>query len=378
VNAFHTLARTLWVKEEEPQIFEKIDWVLEPKDYVNFRLTGEPAADKISLSRIISVSGEGPAAALFQAFGLPVDLFPPLREPTAILGKIRAGLEAPLERLAGVPVFVGGMDAWCGTLGVGALRAGRIFNSSGTTEVLCALTGTYRETPGLVTLPWGQGLFQTGGPSQSGTDCLTWFLQAFGGGGLSLDPGEALGGLEGMERQAEPVLFYPYLRGERTPLWEPDLRALFLGLNRRHGRTDCLWAVLEGVAFANRQVLELAIEGESGAFDEVRITGGAAASDLWCQVKADVLKRPVVRTRWKEAAVLGAAMVALIGLGDYAGIEECEERLVAVERVFEPRPNRGAAYDRLYRRWIEGQKNLLPVTLDLTRDAREGVTFLKG
>jgi xylulokinase len=374
MNAFHTLARVLWVKEREPEVFERLRTVLEPKDYINFRLTGERAGDTISLSRLLSVSDGALPSGLFDEVSLPVEIFPPLRDPSEQLGEISSGLEAPLDRLAGIPVFVGGMDAWCGALGIGAIRAGRAFNSSGTTEVFGIFSATYREPEGLVTLPWGEGLFQIGGPSQAGADCLSWFLDAFGGEGRGSEPGVALKGLQGLKRQPEPVLFFPYLRGERTPLWEPDSRAIFLGLNRRHGRADCIWAIMEGVAFSNRQILERAARPESETVTEVRITGGASASDIWCQVKADVLNRPVIRTRGQEAALRGAAMVALTGLGDCAGLEECEGRLVEVEQVFAPRSDRCEVYDRLFQRWIESQGALLAMTRALTKDAREGAT----
>jgi len=372
VNAFHTLARVLWIKEQEPELFEQVSTVLEPKDYLNFLLTGERAGDNLSLSRILSVSGNSLAGRLLEEIGLPKDIFPPLRDPWDRLGVVRSGLEPPMDRLAGVPVFVGGMDAWCGALGIGAVRTGWAFNASGTSEVFGVATETCREITGLVTQPWGKGLFLTGGPSQAGADCLAWYLEAFEGEDQAPKPGAALKDLQALKRQPEPVLFLPYLRGERVPLWQPDARGLFLGLNRRHRRVVFIWAILEGVAFSNRQVLDLATKGSRETVKEVRVTGGAVESDTWCQTKADVLKLPLVRTHGKEAALLGAAMVALIGLGEYADITECQERLVRVERVFAPRVERARFYDRLFQRWIEAQEALLPLTQALTRDVREG------
>jgi xylulokinase len=372
VNAFHTLARVLWVKEQEPERFERVTTVLEPKDYLNFLLTGERAGDNLSLSRVMSVSENSLAYGLLEEIGLPKEIFPSFRNPWDPLGAVRSGLEPPMDRLAGVPVFVGAMDAWCGALGIGAVRAGRAFNASGTSEVFGIATQTCREIAGLVTQPWGKDLFLTGGPSQAGADCLAWYLEAFEGEDRALKPGVALKDLQALKRQPEPILFLPYLRGERVPLWQPDARGLFIGLNRRHRRADFLWAVLEGVAFSNRQVLDLATKGSHELVKEVRITGGAAESDVWCQTKADVLNLPLVRTQGKEAALRGAAMVALVGLGEYGDISECQERLVSVERSFEPRGNRAGFYDRLFQRWIEAQKALLPVTQSLTRDVREG------
>jgi xylulokinase len=372
VNAYHTLARVLWVKEQAPERFERVRTVLEPKDYVNFLLTGQRAGDTLSLSRIMGISGNSVAWGLLDEIGLPRHIFPDLRHPWDQLGSVKTGLKPPMDRLASVPVFVGAMDAWCGALGIGAVHSGRAFNASGTSEVFGVATEGFHEIKGLVTQPWGRGLFLIGGPSQAGADCLAWYLEAFGVGKQALDPGAVLKDLPALKRQPEPILFLPYLRGERVPLWEPDARGLFIGLNRQHRRADFLWAVLEGVAFSNRQVLELAGRGTQVAVKEARITGGAAESDVWCQTKADVLNLPVVRTKGKEAALKGAAMVALIGLGECANLNDCQVRLVGVERIFEPRKQNVRFYDRLFQRWIEAQKALLPITRSLTRDVREG------
>ena len=366
INAFHTLARLLWLKEEEPESFGRVEKVLEPKDFLNFRLTGLAAGDNISLARLLNVPKRAFCRELLAGLDLDPELIPPLLDPWEKLGRVGPGLPPPLDRLAGTTVFVGGMDAWCGCLGTGALKPGRAYNVSGTSEVLGLVVEKYRESRGLVSLPWGPGLFQIGGPSQAGADCLAWILEVLQGGTSGRAVEEALEGLGSPPRDRQPVLFLPYLRGERAPLWEPEARGALVGLDRGHGRADFLWSVMEGVAMANRQVLESVTGGWTEAGDQVRISGGAAESDLWCQVKADVLARPVVRTEVREAGLLGAAMVALRGLGRFTGLDQAQENLVRVERVFSPNEGRAAFYDRLYPKWREAQQLLLPLTRHLT------------
>ncbi|MCG2776247.1 MAG: hypothetical protein L6406_11255 [Desulfobacterales bacterium] len=374
VNPFHTLARLLWIKDYEQNNFERINVVLEPKDYINFRLTGELAGDLISLSRLLSTEDMGLAVELFDQLGLPVEIVPRLAEPQDCLGSVLPNLEEPLDRLAGVPVFVGGMDSWCASLGIGANRSGCAFNISGTSEVFGMVTESRTEAPGLVTLPWGRDLYQIGGPSQAGGDCLAWYLDAFEGGADASSVAGLLDTLTGLERQPEPIIFLPYLQGERTPLWNSDVRGIFLGINRRHSRADFIWSILEGVAMANRQVFDLATAENVNAVKEVRISGGAASSEIWCQIKADVLNLLVVRTNVREAGLLGAAMVALVGLGEFSSIAECQNAMVHTERAFEPRPEQAEAYNQIYRRWLDTQNALLPVSCALTRDVREGLT----
>jgi xylulokinase len=356
VNAFHTLARLLWLKEHEPESFARLALVLEPKDFIVFRLIGRPVGDLVSLARLLTPEGRLPKP-LWARLGLPLDLLPPLFEPQARAGLVQAGLPEPLDRLAGRPVFVGSMDAWLAAVGLGALDPGQAFDVSGTSEVLGLVTARPVEAPGLVTLPWGQDRFQIGGPSQAGADCLAWLAEATGREVAELSAEAAAA-----PSSAEPLLFLPYLRGERTPLWEPDARGLFVGLSRSHGRADLTRAVVEGVALANRQVLSLA-EGAAGApAAEIRLGGGAARSALWAQVKADVLGRPVLRTACPEAGLLGAAMVALAGLGEFDDLAQAVAAMVQIEAVHDPDPARTGHFGRLFELWREAQAAGLGLT----------------
>ena len=110
-------------------------------------------------------------------------------------------------------------------------------------------------------------------------------------------------------------LFLPYLAGERTPLWRADVRGAFEGLSRGHRADDFLWSVLEGVAMAMRDILVRAVDGSRQNLSEVRVAGGGARSDAWCQLKADVMNVPMVRTAHRETGVIGAAIAAAVGLG---------------------------------------------------------------
>ncbi len=379
LNTYHTLARLLWLQEEEPRSFERLHMVLEPKDYLNFRLTGKLAADTISLSRLTTIRDQKLAVELFRRLRLRPEIVPSIHEPQHHLGAVLSGLPTPFDRLAGVPVFVGSMDAWCSCLGLGALRANRAYNISGTSEVMGVVSDSYQEIPGLITLPWSQGLYQVGGPSQTGADCLRWYLQTFEGGTEAEDVGTILEKLQHSARQPEPILFLPYLHGERTPLWEPHARGLFFGIHRCHGKADFLWAILEGIALANRQILELATGSQLEEIQEVRIGGGAARSDLWCQLRADVWKRAVVRTTTTQAALLGAAMVGYYGLGDYGSLAEAQSAMVCIDKTFEPGGSRwgqsSEVYDLLYERFVEIQAAVLPLMRSFSKAAQHSLRF---
>jgi xylulokinase len=212
----------------------------------------------------------------------------------------------------------------------------------------------------LMTVDW-RGLFQLGGPSQNGADTVSWLLSLLGRdeeGGIGREIDALLAGV----RQPQPLLFLPYLQGERVPYWNPGLRGAFIGLNRQHGATDLAYAVLEGVAFLNRIVLGRA-EGAMGVpVAEIRFGGGGAANPVWSQIKADICGRPVVVGASKEPGLLGAAIIAFTGLGRFASLGEAQAALVTIAARFEPGPSRKGDYDALFALYRQAEQALAPIS----------------
>lgn len=357
LNAYHPLARLWWLKQHEPEVLGRVAHVLEPKDYLNLRLTGVIASDAISQARLTAAAHAGEAGSLLHAIGLSQDLLPPLHTPPTVMGTVAAGHQRPIADLRGVPLIALAHDSWASVVGLGAMRPGIGYNLSGTTEVLGVLSATAATADGLVTIDWGGGLFQIGGPSLAGGDTVQWLLELLGV--HSADPnsiGAALEAIMSAPRSAEPLLFLPYLQGERVPYWAPNLRGAWIGLSRQHRQVDLAWSVLESVAFLNRLVLERAEAAMGQAITEMRFGGGGAANPLWCQIKADVLKRPVVIPVGDEHGLIGAAIAAWTALGRFTDLESAQSRLVRIGRRYSPTPNNGEVYDRHYATFTEASQ----------------------
>lgn len=370
INAFHPLARLAWLAEEEEASFRALATVLEPKDWLNFRLTGKQAGDPVSMARLMACAQrEGKADAL-SAIGLEASIIPPLLEPCDVLAPVRQGLGRALGRLAGVPVFCSSSDTWVAVTGLGAMRSGFAYNISGTTEVLGVVGDAAAVAEGLLTVDW-RGLWQLGGPSQNGADTAAWLMDLLGvhehGRATMADE---IGALLAGRRHPQPLLFLPYLQGERVPYWNPSLRGAFLGLGRQHGGTDLAFAVLEGVAFLNRIVLEKAEAALGEPVGEIRFGGGAAANPVWAQIKADICDRPVVVGTAKEPGLLGAAIIAWTGLGRFASLAAAQDALVATRARYEPNPARRDAYDALFALFRRAETALAPISTDLAALSR--------
>ncbi|OYU48843.1 MAG: carbohydrate kinase [Rhizobiales bacterium PAR1] len=361
INAYHPLARLFWLARHEPERLSKAVAVLDPKDDLNLKLTGIISSDPVSLARLLAAGVVGPnGLSLVAASGLREDLVPPLQAPVSIMGKVRLGHPGALARLAGCPVITMANDTWASVVGLGAMRPGFGYNLTGTTEVFGLVSTSGATAEGLMRVDWGDGLTQLGGPSQCGGDTLAWLLGVLG----CPDP-TIFEALLATPRDPDPLLFLPYLQGERVPYWNPALRGAMIGLNRRHGPVDIAYAVMEGVAFLNRIVLDRAEAATQTTVCDIRFGGGGAANSIWCQIKADVLGRAISVVEAQEVGLLGAAIVAQTAIGRYPTLAAAQEALVRVRKTYLPDAIRSADYARLFALYREAEQALTPISARL-------------
>jgi xylulokinase len=239
--------------------------------------------------------------------------------------------------LAEVPVSVGIMDAWAAMYGVGLKGEGDAVYLSGTSEVLGIVSGRAQPEPGVLVFPRNGGVTLHAGPTQSGGASVAWFCKAFG-----VTP-------EQMEQEAAGAgatpLFLPHLSGERAPLWDAAARGAFLGLGAGMGRGEMARAVYEGVAYSARLLLA-SLEASAMRRAEVILCGGGGfRSDLWNQIRADVLGRPLQRLAVPDAGLVGAAAIASVAAGLHGDLGAALAGLVRHDRTYHPDPVRSAAHD---------------------------------
>jgi xylulokinase len=363
LNAFHPAARIAWLAQAEPALFADLAAVVDPKDYLNARLTGRVASDVVSSARLLAAGQTWPDGDdVFARAGLPRRLLEiAFLRPTDRVGTVCAGLPWVPATLVGTPVFSLANDTWATVVGMGALRQGMAYNISGTTEVFGTIGATPVSAQGLLSVDWGQGVQQIGGPSQCGADTLAWFMALLAGAN---DPGD-IATVLAQPRQTAPALFLPFLSGERTPYWEPALRAAWFGLHRQHGATDLAYAILEGVAFLNRTVLERAEAAMGQQAAEIRFGGGGATNATWCQIKADVTCRPMAVAAAPQPGLLGCAIAAWTGLGAYADLPAAQDSLVQIARTYRPDPAKHAAYSALFEVWAQAVAAARPIAQQL-------------
>lgn len=337
IDASHPLARALWLKRHHPDLWARTRWLMAPKDYCILKLTGEVTADPMTAFGLIDQSLAYVPRLLDLVPGV-AERLPPLRSFTQSAGRIRSGLP-----LAGTPMVTGAMDAWAGLIGTGALRDGDCMYLSGTSEIVGLVSSTRHPAAGVVAFPTCEGITMHAGPTQAGGASLAW---------LSNLTGHAPSELSTLAASSDPhrptPLFLPHLQGERAPIWDIRARGAFIGLDGSMGPADLARAVFEGVASSVRWLLE-ALEASAGRpATSFSMAGGGAASDPWCQIRADMLGRPIRRLKTLDAGVLGAAILAGVGAGCFSSIAEAANSLIVTDRLFEPDPSRRERMDFLY------------------------------
>jgi xylulokinase len=337
IDASHVLARMAWVARHEPDVWRRTRWVMAPKDYCLLDLTGEAVADPMSSFGVIDQSLAYVPELLALVPGAAGRL-PPLRGITETIGTTRAGL----------PVVNATMDAWTSLVGAGATREGDGVYLSGTSEVGGIVSSVRVPTPGVIAFPPCEGITLHAGPTQAGGASVAWLAALLG-----RDP-EAISGLAARsERARRPPFFLPHLQGERAPLWDISARAAFAGLDGSMGAPEMARAVLEGVAYSVRLLLGALEHSSARAPRVLRHAGGGARSELWCQIRADVLDREIERVAGLDSGVAGAAILAGAGTGVFGSLEDAARSLVRPERTFTPDPAYRGAYDEGFARWVE-------------------------
>ncbi|HXM71982.1 MAG TPA: xylulokinase [Candidatus Dormibacteraeota bacterium] len=339
-----TAPKLLWLQRHEPDVYSRIAHVLLPKDYVRLRLTGERAIDVSDASGtlLFDVGHRRWSEEVTDALEVPMSWLPRALESPEVSGKTAQG----------VPVAAGAGDQAAGALGVGVDRPGPLSVVLGTSGVVFAALPTFAADPLArvhVFCHAVPGAWHAMGVMLSAAGSLQWFRDVVAAGVPFADlDGQAASWAPG----AEGLFFLPYLAGERTPHADPDARAAFVGLSLRHDRGAMVRAVMEGVAYALRDSLnlltELGVKAERG-----RASGGGARSRLWLRIVASTLGLPLELTAVEEGSAYGAALLGGVAGGVFADVHEAVEACVRVREVVEPEPAWEDVYSGGYQRFRE-------------------------
>ncbi len=359
VDSYHGFIKMMWLRDERPDVWRRTALLLPPNAYVIHRLTGEVAVDHCSAGNIggvYDIARRAWSPEMLDVLGIPARMMPErLVASTDIVGGLTPESATRLGLAAGTPVVAGGIDAAVATYAAGVVAPGQHVAMIGTSMCWGYVAPHADATHGLIAMPYvvraDRALYVFGGAATAGA-CVTWFIEEFcqdemrAGRAGGPDPYRVLeAAASQVTAGSDGLVFLPYLMGERSPVWDGKASGAFVGLNLFHTRAHLYRAVLESVSFALRHNMEAGAQGAVRLEKRLIVVGGAARSDLWMRIIADVTGYPVWTIGEEVEAAMGAARLAAIGVG--CGPAEGSAWITLVERAL-PDPARARRYDRVY------------------------------
>jgi len=361
LKAQYTTGKIVWYQRNMPDIYKKIDKILQSNSFIIYRMTGVMSQD----------ISQGYAFHCFDmrngcwnndmaaALGIGRHLLPDITKCHEVVGAVTPIAAERMGIVAGIPVVAGGLDAACGTLGAGVLHPGQTQEQGGQAGGMSICLDKCCADPRLIlgyhVVP-GRWLLQGG--TTGGGGAMRWFSEQFGYEEKMKEQETGCSSLALLDNLAEKVMagsdgvvFLPYMAGERSPIWDEKAKGVFYGLDYSKTKAHMMRAVLEGVAYSLRHNLEVAYSA-GAQVGTMRAMGGAANSRLWMQIKADITGKPMEVPNSDTVTTLGAAMLAGVGVGMYRDFDEAVGKTVQVKRRYEPHGALKEEYDRGYETYL--------------------------
>jgi xylulokinase len=371
LDATHVAPKIAWLQENAPRRAARAAYFLLPGSFMAFHLTGERAVDfsNASSTLLFDVRAKQWSPEMCAAFQIDANTLAPVGAASAVLGTLRANIADELELSRETRVMIGSGDEHAACVGAGVLTPGIVGDIAGTAEPVCAASDAlaFDETRLVEShchAEEKQWLLENPGFVSGGN--LRWYRDQFGAADEQLAATRGVTTYQMFDESArtiaagaEGLIFLPCLMGAMAPTWNDTARGTFMGFTLAHTRAHFTRALLEGTAYAIRDVTDrFAAMGVPTR--ELRVMGGGARSALWNQIKADVTGLPVCVPQVTETTALGAAFLALVGIGAYTTLQEASAHIVRLVRYFEPHADTHKQYNALYALYRETYFALLP------------------
>jgi xylulokinase len=352
-----TLPKVLWLRNHEPEAYARLATVMLPKDYIRYRLTGVIATDPSDASATLMYDTAKLrwSEEILRAVDVPMSIVPTVGGSSEVLGRVSADAAKLTSLAEGTPVVGGGADNACGAAGVGAVDAGEVVSSWGTSGTVLAPMRAPHVDPQLRAHTFchvAPGVWYMMGVVLSAGGAFAWYRDQLAR--ELTDPARADALLDAeaasVAAGAGGVTFLPYLQGERTPHRDAAARGSFTGLSLAHTRAHMTRAVLEGVCFALRDSLTI-LQQLGVSPEHVLLTGGGAKSPLIRRLQGEVFGLPTATVNREEGPAYGAALLAAVGAGAYADLTSAARATLTRGALERPDPVAHAAYAEPYARF---------------------------
>jgi len=358
----YTMPKVIWYQKYMPEVYNHTYKILQSNSYIAYKLTGNMTQDitqGYGWQCFHMRRGEWDLG-LCRELGVDAGMLPDIYNCYDVIGTVTQKAAAQCGLKEGIPVVAGALDAACGTLGAGVIHDGETQEQGGQAGGMSICMNNYKADKRLILshhATSNQWILQGG--TVGGGGVMRWLEKEFGDyerikgqecGKSSLTLFNEIA--ERVAPGSDGVVFLPYMSGERTPIWNPDAKGVFYGLDFSKTKGHFVRAAMEGVAYSLRHNLEVA-EAAGAKVGELRAMGGSANSLLWTQIKSDVTGKKITVPSSDTATTLGAVMLAGVGVGVYSDFEDAVKRTVVTKRSHEPNQENKAIYNKNYETYIQ-------------------------
>jgi xylulokinase len=364
-----TASKIMWVKNNEPQIFEQTAKILLPKDYIRLKLTGEYATEVSDASgmQLMNIAKRQWSSEVLSKLEISQSMLGKMYESQEVTGKVTA-CAAALTGLSEGTIVVGGAgDQAAGAVGNGIVKPGVVSSTIGTSGVVFAYTDKLTIDPAGRVHTFCHAVpntYHIMGVTQGAGLSLKWFRDNFCLEEMLTSELSSIDVYKLLDAEAENIapcsdglVYLPYLMGERTPHLDPNAKGVFFGLTAKHTKPHFVRSIMEGVTFSLRDCLEIITE-MGVEVSEIRASGGGGKSNIWRQMQADIFNKSICRISSDEGPALGVAILAGVGAGIYKSVPEACQEVIRVKDSLSPNSDRIKKYNDFYGMYTKLYKSL--------------------
>ena len=359
-----TAPKILWVKNNEPEIFEKIAKIMLPKDYISYMLSGSFATDYSDASGmlLLDVKNKKWSKEMIDICSISEDMLPKLYESYEAVGTIKSELAKELGLNEGIKIVAGAGDNAAAAIGTATVGEGACNISLGTSGTVFISSKNFGvdNFNALHSFAHADGNYHLMGCMLSAASCNKWWMEEIL---KTKDFAKEQSNIDNLGENN--VFFLPYLMGERSPHNDPDAAGTFIGMRMDTKREDMTLAVFEGVTFALRDSLEVA-RSLGIKIEKTMICGGGAKSPLWKRLVANILNVEVDVPMSEEGPGFGAAILAAVGCGEYESVEKAAKSIIKIKEKIKPEADLVVKYEEKYQKF----KRIYPALKDVFKEIR--------
>lgn len=357
-----TAPKILWMKNNEPENFSKIEKIMLPKDYLAYKLSNTFCTDVSDASGMLLFDVENKcwSAEMMEICGVKESQLPKIYESYEVVGTLTKEVAKELGLSENVKIIAGAGDNAAAAIGTATVGDGMCNISLGTSGTVFIASEKFGvdDNNSLHSFAHADGNYHLMGCMLSAASCNKWWIEEIL---QTKDYNNELNNIKNLGKNK--VFFLPYLMGERSPHNNPDARGCFIGMSMDTTRREMSQAVLEGVAFALRDSFEVA-KSLGIEINSTKICGGGAKSKIWVEIIANVLNIDVEKIDIEEGPALGAAMLAAVGCKEFESVKEATNKIVKVVNTVKPNPELVSLYDDAYNKF----KQIYPTVKDLYKE----------